>query len=69
MTYTKHGLRISLEELEMMLNSAKVAAQYNNMEHCIYIKGGEKPQITQYCCYRDCNPKNHTWNVKNEMEG
>ena len=67
MTYTKHGLRISLEELERMLENAKNDAQYHNMEGCIYIKGGDKPQITQYCCYHECNPTNHTWNVKNEL--
>ncbi|MBR3742803.1 MAG: hypothetical protein IKN04_20495 [Clostridia bacterium] len=68
MEYTKNGLRITLEELEKMLNEAKTAQKHNSMENCIYIKGGKKPEITQYCSYRECNPKNHTYGVVNMLE-
>ena len=67
MTYTNHGLRISLEELETLLEYAKNEAKYHNMESCIYIQGGKKPKIIQYCCYRECNPTNHTYGAKNEI--
>ena len=61
MKYTEYGLCITLEELEKMLEYAKNQAKYHNMESCIFIKGGDKPKITQYCGYRDCNPINHTY--------
>lgn len=64
MEYTKHGLKISLEELENLLNRAKNEVEYDNMESCIYIQGGEKPTIKQYCCYAECTPINHTYLVK-----
>ena len=64
MKYTEYGLRISLDELEKMLAYAKNQAEYHNMESCIYIKGGEKPKITQYCCYAECNPIDHTYLAK-----
>ena len=60
MQYTEYGLKITLEELKILLENAENRAQHDNMEHCIYIKGGERPQITQYCCYAECNPINHT---------
>ena len=63
MKYTEYGLRISLDELEEMLAYAKNQAEYRNMESCIYIKGGEKPKITQYCVYAECNPIDHTYGV------
>lgn len=61
MEYTKYGLKISLEELERILKYAKNRAEYGNMQQCIYISGGEKPNIKQYCCYADCAPINHTY--------
>mgnify|MGYP005763160915 FL=1 len=64
MEYTKHGLKISLEELENLLDRARNEAEYDNMESCIYIQGGEKPTITQYCCYAECTPINHTYLAK-----
>lgn len=67
MVYTKHGLRITFEELEKLLENARNEARFHNMEGCIYIKGGEKPQITQYCSYHECNPTNHTYLVKTEL--
>lgn len=60
MKYTEYGLQISLDELEKMLTCAKEQAEYNNMESCIYIKGSDKPKITQYCCYAECAPIDHT---------
>ena len=48
MEYTEYGLRIGLDELREMLEYAENRAQYDNMEHCLYIKGGERPNITQY---------------------
>lgn len=66
MTYTQYGLRITLEELEKLLENAKHEVEHGNMEGCIYIKGGDKPQITQYCCYHECNPINHTYLAKAE---
>lgn len=40
MEYTDYGLRIGLDELRKMLEYAENRAQYGNMEHCLYIKGG-----------------------------
>ena len=68
MTYTEYGLRITLDELEKMLEYAKDQAKNHNMNSCIYIKGGEKPTITQYCCYHECNPINHTYLAKDERK-
>lgn len=64
MRYTDHGLHISLEELRQLLEYAENRAEYDNMESCIYIKDGEKPKITQYCCYADCSPIDHTYLAK-----
>ena len=64
MRYTEYGLQIGLDELEELLNRAKNAAKYENKESCIYIKGGEKPTITQYSVYAECNPTNHTYGVR-----
>lgn len=61
MKYTEYGLKITLEELRELLEYAENQAKRHNMESCIYIKGGEKPKITQYCSYADCNPINHTY--------
>lgn len=68
MEYTKHGLRIPLAELRKMLEYAENRAEYGNMESCIYIKGGDQPQITQYCCYAECNPINHISLAKRVVE-
>ena len=68
MTYTDYGLRISLEELEKMVEYAKNRAKYGNMESCVVIKGGDKPRITQYCCYHECNSINHTYGAKDERK-
>lgn len=68
MTYTEYGLRISLEELEKMVEYAKNRAKYDSMESCVYIKGGDKPRITQYCCYHECNPINHTYGATDERK-
>lgn len=64
MKYTGNELMITLEELRNMLEYAENRAEYGNMEHCIYIKGGERPKITQYCCYAECSPINHTYSAK-----
>lgn len=64
MRYTENGLKITLEELRRLLERAENEAQYNNMENCIYIKGGEKPEIKQYCCYAECNAINYTYNAR-----
>lgn len=64
MTYTEYGLKIMLEELEKILERARNEAQYGNMEECIYIKGGDKPTIKQYCHYAECNPINYTYAAK-----
>ena len=64
MKYTEHGLQITLEELEKLLERAKNEAKYSNMEECIYIKGGDKPTIKQYCYYAECNPINYTYSAK-----
>lgn len=60
MRYTEYGLQITLEELRNMLEYAENRAKYGNMESSIYIKGGARPSILQYCYYVDCNPINHT---------
>jgi len=67
MEYTEHGLRISLDELRRLLERAEKEVQYYCKESCIYIKGGDKPQITQYSVYSDCNGVNHTCAVKSEQ--
>ncbi len=47
MKYAEYGLKITLEELRKLLEYAENRAQYDNMESCIYIKGGDRPTITQ----------------------
>lgn len=64
MRYTEYGLKITLEELREMLERAENEVKYRNMESCIYIKGGERPEIKQYCCYAECNPINHTYSAR-----
>ncbi len=64
MKYTELGLHITLEELRQLLEYAEKRAKFGNMESSIYIKGGEKPKITQYCCYAECNPIDHTYLAK-----
>ena len=64
MEYTEYGLRIPLDELRRLLERAENEAQYHCKESCIYIKGGDKPQITQYSVYAECNGTNHTYAVK-----
>lgn len=51
MKYTEYGLKITLEELRQLLERAENEAQFHNMENCLYIKGGDRPEIKQYCCY------------------
>lgn len=63
MKYTEYGLMISLDELRRILEYAENRAEYGNMEKRIYISGGDKPQIKQYCQYAECNPINHTYGV------
>ena len=60
MKYTEYGLKITLEELRQLLERAENEAQFHNMENCLYIKGGDRPEIRQYCCYAECNEINHT---------
>lgn len=60
MKYTEYGLQIPLDELRRMLEYAENRAEYGDMESCIYVKGGERPTIKQYCIYAECNPINHT---------
>lgn len=64
MKYTEYGLQITLEELRKLLECAENRAQHDNMESCIYIKGGDRPTITQYCCYAECSSIDHTRNAK-----
>ena len=64
MKYTEYGLKITLEELRRLLERAENETEYSNMEACIDIKGGEKPEIKQYCCYAECNAINHTYNAR-----
>lgn len=63
MKYTRYGLMIPLDELRRLLERAENEAQYHNMESCIYIKGGDRPEIKQYCVYAECNAINHTYNA------
>ena len=60
MKYTEYGLKITLEELRQLLERAENEAQFH-MENCLYIKGGDRPEIRQYCCYAECNAINHTY--------
>ncbi len=64
MKYTEHGLQITLEELRRLLEYAENRAQHDSMESCIYIKGGDRPRIIQYCGYAECSPIDHTRNAK-----
>ncbi len=64
MKYTEQGLKITLEELRSMLERVENEAKYGSMESCIYISGGERPEIKQYCCYSECNPINYTYSVR-----
>lgn len=64
MKYTEYGLCIELDELEKLLEYAKNRAKHGDMEDRLFIKGGDKPKITQYCYYSECNPINHTYGVK-----
>lgn len=63
MLYTEYGLKISIEELEQIVERAENKHEYHNMEPCIYIKGGERPRIVQYCSYSECAPIDYTYGV------
>ena len=60
MEYTENGLFITLEDLQQLLHDAQTNAKYKDMESCIYITGGKKPKIIQYCNYAECNPITYT---------
>lgn len=64
MKYTEYGLKITLEELRRMLEYAENQVKYDSMENCIYVKGGDKPEIIQYCGYAECSPIYHTRNAE-----
>lgn len=64
MKYTEHGLCIPLSELRRIVEHAENRARYGNMESCVYIKGGERPVITQFCCYAECSSIDHTYLAK-----
>ncbi len=64
MEYTEHGLRITLDELRRILERAENRAQYDSMESCVYVKGGDRPHIIQYCGYAECNPIDHTYSAR-----
>lgn len=64
MKYTEYGLQITLDELRTLLERAEAERDHDNMENCIYIKGGDKPKITQYCCYAECNPIDYTYSAR-----
>jgi len=68
MEYTENGLRITLEELRSLLETAENEAKYHNMEKALYIKdnGSGEPKIIQYCSYADCNPKDYTYFAKKQ---
>lgn len=60
MKYTEYGLQVTLADLKALVERVENEAKYNSMETSIYIKGGDKPKITQYCCYAECNPITYT---------
>ncbi len=64
MEYTEHGLRITLDELRRILERAENRAKYDSMESCVYVKGGDRPRIIQYCGYAECNPIDHTYSAR-----
>lgn len=66
MVYTEYGLCLGLDDLKALVERVENENKYHNMEGCVYIKGGEKPEIKQYCCYAECNPINYTTSVKDE---
>ncbi len=61
MRYTEYGLKITLDELQYILNCAQNGVKYDSMEESVYIEGGDRPKIIQYCCYAECMPVNHTY--------
>ena len=63
MEYTEHGLKINLDELKRILEYAENRADHGNMERTIYIKGSERPRITQYSSYSGA-PIDHTYLAK-----
>ena len=64
MRYTEYGLCILLNELRRLLEYVENRARYGSMESYIYIKGGERPVIIQYCAYAECTPIDHTYLAK-----
>lgn len=64
MKYTEYGLQITLEEMRTLLERAENEHDHASMEDCVYIKGGDKPKITQFCCYAECNPIDHTYSAR-----
>lgn len=66
MIYTRRGLKITLDELKKLVERVENENKCGSMESCIYIKGGERPQIIQYCYYAECYPTDYTYSATNE---
>ena len=64
MEYNRIGLKITLEELEYLLERAKKSSCDDNMEGAIYIKVNceSKPKIIQYSNYAGCSSIDYTDN-------
>lgn len=66
MVYTENGLRLDLDDLKSLVERVEHEYKHGSMEPCIYIKGGDKPEIIQYCGYAECFPITYTNTVKTE---
>ena len=60
MRYTESGLELTIDELKRLAEQAEQAAKHQNMESVIYIQGGDRPRIVQFCGWHDCFPKYYT---------
>ncbi len=66
MVYTENGLCITLNELKRLVTRVENENKRGNMEPCIYVKGGDRPRIIQYCYYAECFPIDFTNSAKSE---
>ena len=64
MKYMSYGLEITLEELEKILERAKVAVKDQGMIPSIVIEYGGRPEIKQFSFSADDHPINYTQNVQ-----
>ena len=66
MVYTENGLKLTIDDLRHLLERVENEADYNDKIPCIYITGGDRPQIVQYGYYAECNQVCYTTGVRSE---